>query len=648
MVDARFNDYLEASTEPNADSIIVHDELEMAGGYTYIGTFELGNDTDQVDIGVVVSDSGDSFSNYNGYLFFFHTQGDEIQIRRQVSGSSQNQTSANLTYEANTRYIFEIDYRDSDIGEITLRVYKDDYGGSPEAVATLNDTAYDHGKAGFYRFFSGADWRIGSLQDEESFHTATFHADIPMGPSTVSARGRPFDVSALEVGESTVPIPRARSHASGGAFEATGSTDISAELSPATAAASGGEFDITSHDHPMIVVGEGETFTKRFDADETWGDVGIDVSAPGAAYDIFCDKGGVTIENVGIYGHVEDDSDSRFRVEVTENVSEPTVVRNVYLPGVGARSHNKAGPKVFSHPDHEGHVSFEGVTIKNHPDGGLRLAGSGIADPEHPNDPGGGTYTVENCYVTGCGLANVSIASDGTSVEHSFIADAHSSAGGLWAPHGDASTVTVDDTVLVGNPTDIRVGGGQWATADDDITVAASNSRWVTDTTHASGTLVGSPVGETFYLEPNDVGAPNSPEQAAKNETPVADPPATSGITLETLEPSTVGYVSATLVGEIEGHHESAEVGFEWKSEMETPTEEFVGDGTFDQHVSGLEPGETYTVRATAATDGGAYIRGGWVTFETHESPGSVRERFDDGLDAYEGDTDGFEIVGDE
>ena len=624
-------------------AIIIHDEYEMGWPNVYRGSIELHGDD---DVGVLIaSDNEDSWSDFTGYLFILRKRHGDIRVTRYTNGSLSSFSEENFDFSTTDHYVFDVDYRSDEGNAVSLTVYNNDM--TELGSVSLNDTAHDRGYAGFYQFSDDGDWYIDQLRLEELFdHDPAIEADVELLPGLSFAEGRSFNATGLETGSAIVSLDRTESHAVGGALETTSAKTFA--LGASESQATGGEFEAMAHPHPMIVVGEDETFTKRFDVDETWGNTGIDVSAPGAAYDIFCDKGGVTIENVGIYGHVEDDSDSRFRVEVTENVAEPTVVRNVYLPGVETPTHNKAGPKVFSHPDHEGHISFEGVTIRNHPDGGLRLAGSGIADPEHPNEPGGGTYTVENCYVTGCGLANVSIASDGTSVEHSFIADAHSSAGGLWAPHGDASTVTVDDTVLVGNPTDIRVGGGQWATADDDITVAASNSRWVTDTTHASGTLVGSPVGETFYLEPNDVGAPNSPEQAAKNETPAADPPASSGITLETLEPSTVGYVSATLVGEIEGHHESAEVGFEWKSEMETPTEEFVGDGTFDQHVSGLEPGETYTVRATAATDGGAYIRGGWVTFETHESPGSVRERFDDGLDAYEGDTDGFEIVGDE
>ena len=289
--------------------------------------------------------------------------------------------------------------------------------------------------------------------------------------------------------------------------------------------------------YETVTVGAGDTVSLRARPGDPIENVLIDISASGAGFNIRCSEGGSVIRNVGIAGHFDDPgNDSMFNLDVRDNVGEPMLVENVHFEGYHEPVHARPGAKVWSHALHAGHITFRNVTLANLGDAGFYCSESGLPpDSAHPNGyrAGNGTYRFENCHVTGCGTGHFRVTSDGSEIINSFAADGRGANRGLYQQWGrDGATVYVRDSTIMDHSIDLSIGGSDWGVGND-IYTHVTDARWDSERLHSgsndNGHIVGdgASAGAAAWLEPSDIGAPSTPEQAASGDvdyTPPDDP----------------------------------------------------------------------------------------------------------------------------
>ncbi|WP_254861848.1 hypothetical protein [Halovivax gelatinilyticus] len=266
-------------------------------------------------------------------------------------------------------------------------------------------------------------------------------------------------------------------------------------------------------DYETITVGAGETFRKTVGSGETWENVLIDISEPGAVYDIQADGTDWTIRNVGITGHFEGGHAEPFRARVTDPDGTGTI-ENVCLD-VTCGDGNATGLYVYW--DHAGHLEIDRVNVQNWTDNGIYASGPGNSN-QHPIPGAGGTVAIRNSYAKNNDVSNFRLGTRGSTLENSCAAGG--SQRGHWQFYEDAEIVDCD---IGGHESDLALGDAVW-NKSDDASLTMVDARWESETAHGgarSSSVSGTSAGVPWDSIPE--GCPRTAEEAA-NGGGVEDP----------------------------------------------------------------------------------------------------------------------------
>lgn len=269
----------------------------------------------------------------------------------------------------------------------------------------------------------------------------------------------------------------------------------------------GGGSDPSPQEYDTITVDSWDTYTKRLSDGETWENKLIDVSAPGAAYDIRATGSDWTIRNIGVKGPM--DVEGGKKTEFITMVDDPDgkgVIDNIYLgyETTFDRSASTSPMGLFVHAYHVGDIEVNNFYCTDMPSHAIYGSGPGNPD-DHPNPGGEGTVRIHNSYAADLENSGWRIGTPGSYVENSVCFRA---VRGIWAYYGGAEARDCD---LGDNGIDIVVGTGSWS-GSGDLTV--ENTRFETKEEVDTGRLVGSSAGTPEERVPDS--CPESAEDAAQ------------------------------------------------------------------------------------------------------------------------------------
>ncbi|MFC3960244.1 right-handed parallel beta-helix repeat-containing protein [Halovivax cerinus] len=259
-------------------------------------------------------------------------------------------------------------------------------------------------------------------------------------------------------------------------------------------------------DYEEIVVDSGETYRKSLSDGETWENVVLDITAPGAGYSITATADDWTVRNVGVRGDWDHDPGSQQFIVRTDSADATGLVENVYL-GDGTQGGGDPGG-LFVHARHAGTVTIRNCNIQGFPDNGIYGSAPGTS---HGN---GGVVRIENTYVADCGSSGLRIGSDGSSVENCVAWDCDR---GLWCLFSDE--LEAIDSNFGASGFDIRVGSGSQESGGPYGELSVTNTRWESEQLERSQNAIhGSSAGAPAHRGPDALGAPTSPEAAASGD----------------------------------------------------------------------------------------------------------------------------------
>ena len=291
---------------------------------------------------------------------------------------------------------------------------------------------------------------------------------------------------------------------------------VAASAALPIAAGMGGAAD--DGDYEEIVVGRNDRFTKTLSNGETWGNVVIDISAPGAKFRIRAIGDDWTVRNVGIRGVWDDPAKEEPFI-----ASGNGRIENFYwADGTNWTAGGGAATGIFVPASHSGRIVMENLNLQDFGDNGVYASAPGNGS-EHSAPGGGGEVIIRNSYAANCTPAGFRLGTDGSKLENCVM---YRNLRNFWAFYEHTEVVDCDmsnadgtgDISQRGGIGDIVLGDSAW-TKSNHAEVTAKNSYWKTEGAHGqadSATIRGSPENRSPRTDPDDVaGIPLSPEEAA-------------------------------------------------------------------------------------------------------------------------------------
>lgn len=263
----------------------------------------------------------------------------------------------------------------------------------------------------------------------------------------------------------------------------------------------------------VVKVDPHDTFRKEISDGETWENVLIDITAPGATYFISARANNWTIRNIGVRGAMDSGREvNPFRVEVPNRNANGTI-ENVYL-GDGDEgtyaSHGAQISGIWAVWTHAGHIDVKNLHVAGFSDGNFYCSAPGNSS-DHPNPGHGGTLAVYDSYSADGDISNWRLGTDGSKLVN--CVSWNGTHRGLKQPFG---TVEVRDCDFgpSSSPTPIDVGTNNWDAGFGAETVVR-DSRFNDNRTVEKNVsrIDGGSVGEPEHRIPG--GVPMSAEEAA-------------------------------------------------------------------------------------------------------------------------------------
>jgi len=360
-----------------------------------------------------------------------------------------------------------------------------------------------------------------------------------------------------------------------------------------------------------IEVSAGETFRHDTDQDGDLTDTLIDITAPGAKYDILLHSPN-TIENVGVRGSLPAKKESCFHIKI-EDEDATAYVRNVYL-GDGGED-GQTG--IFTSRHHGGTVEIENCTVGNFADNLWYCSSPGnrLIDK---NASANGTVILRDCFGYNGTSSGIRLGTPSSKAIGCVIDDEHEDNPLVDASDGGGYTSR--------NHTD----RGIWAYSgspeyedcrvriDGEGMVAAVNSRYYYENEGATsevtlrnllytgGPLQEYPGGEINYDDVEEDpdadysppgGCPLSPEAAASGSGGTSRPDYIHRLVIDgskvadTVEYELVGHASRVDPGDDAnvGDGEERIDKRTWEGLVEGGQDDFLIDSKFDPHLTSLE-----------------------------------------------------------
>ncbi|WP_410767567.1 hypothetical protein [Haloferax sp. DFSO60] len=267
-------------------------------------------------------------------------------------------------------------------------------------------------------------------------------------------------------------------------------------------------------EYDEIVVGAGETFTARVGSGETFENKLIDISAPGATFDIEASGSDWVVRNIGIKGiwDVYEKAEP-FRARVDEGGTG--LIENYYFAD-GCPDDEYAGVTgIYVYRTHGGDLTINQTNIQDLPDNAIYASTPGypeetVGDNRYPGN--GGTVVIKNSYAEGCRASHFRVGTTGSRIENCVAVGGDQGDRGVWARFNDIQVVGCS---LTGHAQgDIACGTYQWPDGTD-ATVSPKDTYFETtdNTLTYRGTVLGGSSGSPTKSLP--AGAPASAEEAA-------------------------------------------------------------------------------------------------------------------------------------
>ncbi|MFC3960246.1 right-handed parallel beta-helix repeat-containing protein [Halovivax cerinus] len=255
-----------------------------------------------------------------------------------------------------------------------------------------------------------------------------------------------------------------------------------------------------------ITVGTGETYRKSLSDGETWENKLIDITAPGAGYQITASANDWAIRNVGIRGRWDHDPGSQAFVVAVPEADASGTIENCYV-GDGATGTDPGG--LFVHRKHRGTLTVDRFTVQGMGDNGIYASAPGYGGA---SNGGQGDVHIRNSYAANNRSSGFRLGSSGSTIENSVM---WNNDRGLWCLF---ESIEAADCDMGGNGIDVRVGSGSQEAGGPYGELAVTDCRFgASQVERSQNALHGSSQGSPRRHEPADVGAPASAEDAARS-----------------------------------------------------------------------------------------------------------------------------------
>lgn len=252
-------------------------------------------------------------------------------------------------------------------------------------------------------------------------------------------------------------------------------------------------------DYDVVEVPGGETQTFRVGDGETFGNVILDITQPGAVARVIIEGRDAAVRNVAWRGV----QDVRSYAVLAHVGSGDCLIDNVYLgDGVHPDINHSAGGQtptaIWASPESSGSLTVRRANISDWADNGMYLSSAT-----------GTVMTVENSYVKATANSNIRVGTDGSVIRNCVIRDTIDRGVWVWGP---ASATVENCHVHAPNASAFWAGEGSHPNA----TINVTDTEWSGEVTEVHGSTVNFQGGngnapEDFYPE----DCPTSAEGAA-------------------------------------------------------------------------------------------------------------------------------------
>jgi len=277
----------------------------------------------------------------------------------------------------------------------------------------------------------------------------------------------------------------------------------------------------TDPNYETITVPPGGHFAVRVADGGRFENTLVDITAPGATWEVEALGADWQVRNLGIRG-VWDSVENAWPLSVAVDAGATGRVENFYF-GDGAVDDTYPGVTgIYARHYHAGRLQIDGVNIQG-------MAGNAIyaSTPGYPadDDPvgktrptgGGGTVEITNSFAADCLSSHFRIGTDGSFVENCV---ARGGDRGVWARFDDTRVVDSDLSGSSDHPADgdVVCGTNNWVSGED-ATVTVENTVYETtgqDIEYA-GAILGQSADRDLRTAP-PADAPTTPEAAASGD----------------------------------------------------------------------------------------------------------------------------------
>jgi len=274
----------------------------------------------------------------------------------------------------------------------------------------------------------------------------------------------------------------------------------------------------TDSNYETITVPPGGHFAVRVADGGRFENTLVDITAPGATWEVEALGADWQVRNLGIRG-VWDSLENAWPLSVAVDAGAVGRVENFYF-GDGAVDDTYPGVTgIYARHYHAGRLQIDRVNIQGMAGNAVYASTPGYPDDDDPVGKtrptgGGGTVEITDSFASNCLSSHFRIGTDG-----SFVRNCVARGGdrGVWARFGDTRVVDSDLSRSSDHPADgdIVCGTNNWESGED-ATVTVENTVYETtgqDIEYA-GTILGTSADRELRTDP-PTGAPTTPEAAA-------------------------------------------------------------------------------------------------------------------------------------
>ncbi|WP_410767568.1 hypothetical protein [Haloferax sp. DFSO60] len=271
--------------------------------------------------------------------------------------------------------------------------------------------------------------------------------------------------------------------------------------------------DNTLPEYEEVTVAAGETYTARVGSGETLENKLIDISAPGATFDIEANGANWVVRNVGIKGVWDQYQKAEpFRARVDEGGTG--LIENFYFADGCPDDEYDGVTGIYVYRTHEGHLTINQTNIQDLPDNAIYASTPGYPQETVANRlPGkGGTVVIKNSYAEGCRASHFRVGTTGSRIENCVAVGGDQGDRGVWARFNDIEVINCH---LSGHARgDVACGTFEWpAGLDARVSVVDTYFETTDVGLFYRGTVLGLPAGSPDSVLPP---IPRTAEEAAK------------------------------------------------------------------------------------------------------------------------------------